>query len=150
MKKNQYFLNTALAVVLGIACVIAVLVRTFAPAALIPGLDIPNMAALSLATLLVDHYAAKGAKRCYICIPVFSVLTFGLLPFAACFVGGMEALKLGITGALNRENACTGAGLWICDDGFRCEIIPDKRVGIGYAAQEDQDKLWRFKMGHQL
>ena len=100
MKKNQYFLNTALAVVLGIACVIAVLVRAFAPAALIPGLDIPNMAALSLATLLVDHYAAKGAKRCYICIPVFATLTFGILPFCAGFASILEAVKLAVLGGV--------------------------------------------------
>jgi len=25
-------------------------------------------------------------------------------------------------------------------------VAVDKRVGIGYASQEDQDKLWRFKM----
>ena len=100
MKKNQYFLNTALAVVLGIACVIAVLVRAFAPAALIPGLDIPNMAALSLATLLVDHYAAKGAKRCYICIPVFAALTFGILPFCAGFASILEAVKLAVLGGV--------------------------------------------------
>ena len=100
MKKNQYFLNSALAVVLGIACVIAVLVRAFAPAALIPGLDIPNMAALSLATLLVDHYAAKGAKRCYICIPVFAALTFGILPFCAGFASILEAVKLAVLGGV--------------------------------------------------
>ena len=100
MKKNQYFLNTALAVVLGIACVIAVLVRAFAPAALIPGLDIPNMAALSLATLLVDHYAAKGAKRCYICISVFAALTFGILPFCSGFASILEAVKLAVLGGV--------------------------------------------------
>ena len=100
MKKNQYFLNSALAVVLGIACVIAVLVRTFAPAALIPQLDIPNMAALSLATLLVDHYAAKGAKRCYICIPVFAALTIGILPFCAGFASILEAVKLAVLGGV--------------------------------------------------
>ena len=100
MKKNQYFLNTVLALVVLIACVVCALVRTFLPAAVLPHLDIPNMGALALAALLVDHYVAKGAKRCYICIPVFSAITFGLLPFTACFVGGMEALKLGIIGGI--------------------------------------------------
>lgn len=100
MKKNQYFLNTALAVVLGLACVIAVLVRTFAPAALIPGLDIPNMVALSLIALLLDHYLAKDAKRCYICIPVFAVLTFGLLPLCAGFASVLNAVKLAILGGV--------------------------------------------------
>ena len=98
MKQNHYFLNTALAVVLGIACTIAVLVRTFTPAALIPGLDIPNVVALSLVALVADHYVARGAKRCYICIPVFSAITFGLLPFCAGFASGLEALKLAILG----------------------------------------------------
>ena len=36
--------------------------------------------------------------------------------------------------------------LWIEDDGFSCGIDLDKRVGIGYASQEDQDRLWRFKL----
>ena len=54
--------------------------------------------------------------------------------------------KLGITGELNRDSVLTSEALWVEDDGFRCEIATDKRVGIGYASQEDQDRLWRFKM----
>ena len=100
MKKNPYFLNTVLALVVLIACAVCALVRTFLPAAVLPRLDIPNMGALALVALLVDHYAAKGAKRCYICIPVFSALSFGLLPFCAGFATGMEALKLAILGGV--------------------------------------------------
>lgn len=59
---------------------------------------------------------------------------------------GKLTKRLGITGLRNRENAVTSENIWIGDDGFRCEIETDKRVGIGYASQEDQDKLWRFKM----
>lgn len=62
---------------------------------------------------------------------------------------GMLTKKLGITGALNRSSAVNAPTLWIEDDGFRCQILTDKRVGIGYAAPEDQDRLWRFKMGPQ-
>ena len=54
--------------------------------------------------------------------------------------------KLGITGDLNRDSVLTSEALWIEDDGFTCDIQTVKRVGIGYASQEDQDKLWRFKM----
>lgn len=100
MKKNHYFLNTALAIVLGAALLIAVLVRTFVPAMILPELDIANMVLVSLAALLLDHYVAKGAKRCYICIPILSALTFGLLPFAACFVSLTEALKLALAGGV--------------------------------------------------
>lgn len=58
---------------------------------------------------------------------------------------GKLTKTLGITGTLNKGTVLTGP-LWVEDDGFRCKILTDKRVGIGYAAQEDQDKLWRFKM----
>ena len=59
---------------------------------------------------------------------------------------GKLTKKLGITGTLNKGSILQGP-LWVEDDGFRCAVLTDKRVGIGYAAQEDQDKLWRFKMG---
>jgi len=100
MKKNTYTLNTLLVAVLTIVLLAAVLVRTFAPRMILPLLDVPNMVLISLAALLLDHYIAPGAKRCYICIPVFSALTFGLLPFAACFVGAGAAVKLGILGGV--------------------------------------------------
>lgn len=59
---------------------------------------------------------------------------------------GKLTKALGITGKLNREDAC-GERLWVEDDGRRYAVVPDTRVGIGYAAPEDQERLWRFKMG---
>ena len=59
---------------------------------------------------------------------------------------GKLTKALGITGEKNRSNVVTDETLWIGDDGFHCEISTDKRVGIGYASQEDQDRLWRFKI----
>ena len=53
--------------------------------------------------------------------------------------------KLGVTGEYNRRNICDEE-LYIIDDGFSCEVTTDKRVGIGYASQEDQNKQWRFIM----
>ena len=52
---------------------------------------------------------------------------------------------LGITGNLNR-GSILGEELWIEDDDFACGVKTAKRVGIGYASQEDQDRLWRFIM----
>lgn len=63
---------------------------------------------------------------------------------------GKLTKRLQITGALNRHSILTSTDVWVEDDGLRFEIIPDKRVGIGYASQEDQDRLWRFIMGGQL
>ena len=99
MKNKAYFLSSMLAVVLGVARVTCVIIRTVSPAVIIPDLDIPNMVLLSLAALLLDHYLARGAKRCYICIPIFSAICFGLLPYAAAFTTPVESLKLGLIGA---------------------------------------------------
>ena len=59
---------------------------------------------------------------------------------------GKLTKALGITGELNRRHICRREDIFVEDDGFRCEVTTDKRVGIGYATQEDQDKPWRFKM----
>ena len=100
MKNNKYLLNTILAAVVFAACAIALLVRVWLPAAVLPVLNIPNMVALSVIALLIEHFLAKGNSRCYICIPVFAVLTFGVLPFAASFVTAAEALKLALAGGI--------------------------------------------------
>lgn len=100
MKGKTYILNTLLAAVLGTILLVEILVRTFAPNFIIPAWNIPNMVLVSLVTLVLDHYLAPEAERCYICIPVFAAVAFGLLPFAACFVGGLEALKLAVIGAV--------------------------------------------------
>jgi len=59
---------------------------------------------------------------------------------------GRLTKALGITGQQNRSSVVTGDGIWVGDDGFVCKTETDKRVGIGYASREDQDRLWRFKL----
>ena len=100
MKNKTYLLNTILAVVLGIYLLAAVIIRTFCPQIIIPKANIPNMVLISLIALVLDHYLVPDAKRCYICIPVFGAITFGLLPYAAAFATPMAALKLAVVGGV--------------------------------------------------
>lgn len=100
MKNKTYILNTILAAVLGLALLTAQLVRAFAPLIILPDLGVPNLVLLSLIVLVLDHYLAPGADRCYICIPVFAALTFGLLPWAAGFAAPAAALKLALLGGV--------------------------------------------------
>lgn len=104
-------------------------------------------------------YADAGTIYIYLCYGVHWLLNVitgdvddpqGVLIRACLDAPGPGRLTkaLGITGTLNRGNAITSPELWIEDDGFRCAVETDKRVGIGYATQEDQDRLWRFKMAH--
>ena len=96
---KKYMLNTILAYVLGAVLLTFVLMRTFAPRMILPELDIPNLVLISLVTLVLDHYLAPGAERCYICIPLFSALTFGLLAFGA-YLGIANAMELAFLGGL--------------------------------------------------
>ena len=57
---------------------------------------------------------------------------------------GRLTKKLGITREHNRRDIVSDPEVWIEDDGVRFEVGTGKRVGIGYASQEDQDRPWRF------
>ena len=100
MKNKTYILNTLLTLVLGLYLLVAVIVRTFFPQIILPKVNIPNIVLISLVALVLEHYLVSDSKRCYICIPVFSALTFGLLPYAAAFVTPLETLKLAVVGCV--------------------------------------------------
>ncbi|MBQ8508188.1 MAG: hypothetical protein IJ466_12270 [Clostridia bacterium] len=100
MKDRTYLLNTILAAVVCAALLAAVLLRTFIPAIVLPELNIPNLVLLSLVALLIEHYIGRPEKRCYICIPVFSLITFALLPWASGMFAALEAVKIGAVGCV--------------------------------------------------
>ena len=102
-------------------------------------------------------YMGPGTIYVYLCYGIHWLLNVitgqvdqpqGVLIRACAEAPGPGRLTkaLGVTGELNRQDIVTSPVLWLEDDGFRCTILTDKRVGIGYAAQADQDRLWRFKM----
>ncbi len=98
MKNKTYTLNTLLAGVFGLELLVMVLLRAFAPNVILPEFDLIHLVTVSLAALVLDHYLAPEAKRCYICIPVFSAITFGLLPLAAQIVALESGLLLAVKG----------------------------------------------------
>ena len=100
MKNNKYLLSTILAAVVFAACAVALLVRVWIPAVVLPPLNIPNMAALSMIALLLEHFLTKGNPRCYICIPVFGAVTFGILPLMAGFACQHDFWKFGLVGGV--------------------------------------------------
>ncbi len=52
--------------------------------------------------------------------------------------------KLCVDKSFHTESIIDNSRLRIEDDGYKPEIITDKRVGINYATQEYVDKQWRF------
>ena len=99
MKNKSYLLNTLLAAVIGLAMLAAVLLKTFLPQLILPRVSIPALTLISLIALVAEHYLAKGAQRCYICIPVFAAISFGLLPWIVGYIPAGEIWKLALGGA---------------------------------------------------
>ena len=58
---------------------------------------------------------------------------------------GKLTKALQITGTRNRSSIL-GDELWIEDDGLCPALRALPRVGIGYASEEDQARLWRFQL----
>ena len=103
MKAVTYKLNTILAALVGVICLAFVLIRTFMPQAILPLVDIPNLAAVCAAALVVDCYfdLKSVPKRDWALTAVLAFLTFWLLPWAAGLCSGVgEALRLGVIAGL--------------------------------------------------
>lgn len=100
MEQKKYMLNTLLAVVTGAFLLWTVIARVLFPAMILPEANIPNLVLISLVALVLDHYLAPDAPRCYICIPVFSAVTFGLYSFVSAYATLGEAVKLAIAGGI--------------------------------------------------
>ena len=99
MKNKTYTLSTVLIAVLTAVLAVMAVLRAFSPQIILPIFDIPTVTAISLVALVLDHYLARDAKRCWICIPIFAALSFGILPFAAGMVALSNVLGLALTGA---------------------------------------------------
>ena len=102
-------------------------------------------------------YMAAGTDYVYLCYGMHWMLNIvtgeidqpeAVLIRACVEANGPGKLtkRLGITAEQNRSSVINSDDLWIGDDGFFCEIETDKRVGIGYATLDDQERLWRFKI----
>ena len=100
MKNKTYTLNTILTAVLTAVLAAMVVLRTVSPQLILMQFDIVSITGISLVALVLDHYLAKGAKRCWFCIPIFAALSFGILPFAAGMVAVKYLLGLALTGAV--------------------------------------------------
>ncbi len=100
MKEKNYFLSMILAVVMAVALIAVVLVDTFAPAVVLPAMNIPNMAGICLIALLLEHYVAPNSRRCYFCVAGFALLTFGLLPYAAGLMPFAQVWKVAVVGCV--------------------------------------------------
>ncbi len=113
MKDRTTILNTILAAVLGVVLLVSVLVKTNCPHFILPQINIPYMAAVSLLSLVLAYFIGgtssdmecQGGKACMtqkpegcpLCQAVLAAVTFAVLPWAAGFAE-VSIIKLALCG----------------------------------------------------
>lgn len=102
-------------------------------------------------------YQKGGIAYVYLCYGIhelFNVITGPADHPEGVLIRGVEGAEgpgratkyLGITRKYNTLLLVPENGLWLEDDGDNPDYTTHPRVGISYASQEDQAKLWRFKV----
>lgn len=100
MKKNPFFLNFLLAGVVFVIMLTMMLIRVWNPAGVLPRLDIPGIAFISLVALVLEQYLCPKTPRNYAAIALLSLLTFALLPLMAGFACQHDFWKIGLAGCV--------------------------------------------------
>jgi DNA-3-methyladenine glycosylase len=102
-------------------------------------------------------YEKGGYAYIYLCYGMhylFNVVTGSLNNPQAVLIRTVEGYNgpakltkaMHIDKSLNGIDLATSDKLWIEDDGYKCEYIRDKRVGIDYANEPYKSIEWRFIM----
>lgn len=99
MKNRTTILNAILAAVLGVVLLVSIIVKTVCPHFIIPELDIPYIAAVSLVALVLTNFV-KTEEGCFLCEMFLAGVTFGVLPWAAGMITGAEVFKFILGGAI--------------------------------------------------
>ena len=100
-------------------------------------------------------YREGGTIYVYMCYGIHWLLNFVtgqeefpqavLIRACEIYNGPAKLTKaLFIDKSFNYESIIGNKRLCVIDDGYKPEIITDKRVGINYATPEYRDKKWRF------
>lgn len=99
MKNRTTILNTTLAVVLGVTLLVSIIVKMMCPQLILPKINIPYIAAVSLVALVITSFV-KTEEGCIYCEIALAAVTFGVLPMVAGMVSGMAALKIALCGGI--------------------------------------------------
>ncbi len=100
-------------------------------------------------------YAPPGTLYVYLCYGIhwlLNIVTGAKEQPQAVLIRACEGAEgpgkltraLGIDGRFNRRSLPDCAELWLEDDGTPRSVRAAPRVGIAYASEADQERLWRF------
>ena len=99
MKNRTTILNTILAAVLGVTLLASMIAKVMCPQLILPQLNIPYVAAVSLVALVIASFV-DAEEGCIYCEMLLAAVSFGVLPMVAGVASGMAALKLALCGGI--------------------------------------------------
>lgn len=101
MNKDKYILSIILAAVSGLGCLVLVLMDAFAPLIVLPELDVPIFAAVSLVAVLIEYYFIKDkGERMWMLNFLLAAACFGFFPYFAGLATASETAKFAFIGAI--------------------------------------------------
>ena len=100
MKNRTTILNTILAAVFAVVLLVSVIAKMMCPQLILPQLNIPYVAAVSLVALVIASFVKTEEEGCIICETILAAVTFGVLAMAAGMVSGVAVLKLALCGGV--------------------------------------------------
>lgn len=99
--KNTCRLNTFLAAVTGVVLLWYLAMDAFAPAAILPPLNLMVVSGLCLAALVLEAYTGpRVTARNWPAVILLSAATFALLPLAAGLLSGEALLRFALVGCV--------------------------------------------------
>lgn len=98
MKKQTLLSNIILSILVGIACLTAMLLQTFSPSVILPEIDIPLLAGLSTLAMIAAACIKESLNFPSVASVIFAALSFSFLPFCANLISAHEMPRLFLNG----------------------------------------------------
>ena len=93
MKKNLYFVNILFIIEMGLLGLVSVLLRSFAPAMVLPHLDLPHLVLFSVIPMIFSDYMAPEMKGHSMIHILLGTMTLTALPLCAQWTIGVPVWK---------------------------------------------------------
>lgn len=143
--KNTCKLPIFLAAVTGLVLLWYLVMDAFAPAAILPPLDVMLVSGISLVALVLECYSGpRTESRNWALVAVLNAATFALLPLAAGLLTGQALVRFALVGCLV-STVLTFLFTAICDrlaSGPAGKAAPLLCAGVLFLAVQGCSGLW--------
>lgn len=100
MKNQAYLTNIILSILVGIACLLAILFQAFSPSVILPEIDIPLLVGCSTLAMIAATCIKGSLDFPNLSSVIFAAISFSFLPLCANLISMQEVPRLFLNGIL--------------------------------------------------